>query len=96
MWQPFRPASYPTYAEALTGLYKQGTPRSFFKGNGVRSLHIILFHKLNTEASFTIEKVVPDYWKQIKQVPLLPEVLLSCSIDLLLQPLHVAETRFIA
>jgi len=33
--------------------------------------------------------------KQIRQVPCLQEFLFAASIDILLHPLHVAETRFI-
>ena len=45
--------------------------------------------------TFTMEKIAPVQWKQIKEVPMLPELLLSCSVDMFLQPLHVAESRFI-
>lgn len=95
MWQPYRAASYSNYGEALKGLYKQGTPYSFYKGNGVRALHIILFHKFNTEMTFKIEQLIPQQWKQLKKIQGAPELLLSCTVDMLLQPLHVAESRLI-
>jgi len=95
MWQPYRAASYNSYSEALKGLYKQGTPMSFYKGNGVRAIHILLFHKLNSEMTYKVESTIPTYWKQLKEIPLASELLLSCSVDLILQPLHVAESRFI-
>lgn len=95
LWQPFRAASYKNYGESLKGLYKQGTPQAFYKGNGLRSIHILLFHKLNTEMTFGMEKIFGQHWKTIKEVPMLSELMLSCSIDMILQPLHVAESRFI-
>lgn len=58
-------------------------------------MHILLFHKLNTELTFKAEGTFGEQWKQIKQVPMLAELLLSCSVDMILQPLHVAESRFI-
>ena len=56
MWQPFRQASYLNYGEVMKGLYRQGTPIAFYKGNGVRSLHILLFHKLNHDFTFRMEE----------------------------------------
>lgn len=41
-----------------------------------------------------VESSYPFYWRQVKQIPCLPEFLLTCSIDMLLQPLFLAETRF--
>ena len=95
MWQPFRPASYTSYGEAMKGLYRQGTPLAYYKGNGVRSLHIILFHKLNHQMSFQMEDMFGQQWVQLKKVPIVQELVLSCTVDMLLQPLHVAEARFI-
>lgn len=79
----------------MRGLYKQGTPQSFYKGNGVRSMHILLFHKLNADLSFRAESQFGKQWKEFKKIPIASEMLLSCTVDFFLQPLHVAETRFI-
>jgi len=54
LWRPFRPASYNSYGECMRALYRQGT-FSFYKGNLVRSTHILLFHKLNTSLTFAVE-----------------------------------------
>ena len=94
MWRPFKPASYNSYGECMRALYRQGTPAAFYKGNLVRSTHILLFHKLNTSLTFAAEGTFGKQWKNLKEIPIIPELLLSCSVDLLLQPLHVAETRF--
>ena len=59
LWQPFRPACYVNYSEAIKGIFKQGQPMSFYKGNGVRSLHIILFHKINADLKFRVETNIP-------------------------------------
>lgn len=61
----------------------------------MRSLHILLFHKLNSELTYSVEAAVPTYWKQLKEIPLAQELVLSCAVDMILQPLHVAESRFI-
>ena len=61
----------------------------------MRSLHILLFHKLNTDFTFRAEQIFGLQWKKLKEVPLASELILSCSVDFLLQPLHVAETRLI-
>ena len=95
LWQPYKPSSYLSYNEALKGLFREGAPTSFYKGNGVRACHILLFHKLNTDLTFRVEQIFGPQWKALKQVPLASEFILSCSVDLLLQPLHVAETRFV-
>ena len=93
---PFKPPAYRSYWEAFQGIYKQGGIRGFFKGNGVRSAHILLFHRLNSELTFAMEHLLPpEQVKQIKSVPCLQEFLLSCSIEVLLHPLHLLETRFI-
>ena len=68
----------------MRGLYKQGPPLSFYKGNGVRSLHILLFHKINTDFSFRYEQIFGLQWKQLKDVPLATELILSCTVDFLL------------
>lgn len=68
----------------------------FYKGNGIRCLHIFLFHKLNTDLTLYSENNYAEKLKQLrKQYPLAQEFLLSCGIDFLLHPLHVAEARFI-
>ena len=61
----------------------------------MRSLHIILFHKLNADFKFRVETNMREEWRQVRKIPILPEFLLSCLVDMILQPLHVAETRFI-
>jgi hypothetical protein len=91
---PFKSPVYRNYFEAFQGIYKQGI-RGFYKGNGVRCLHIFLFHKLNTEASMSLENTTNDLGKHLKSMPLAKEFLLSCAIDFILHPLHVAEARFI-
>jgi len=50
----------------------------------VRSFHILLFHKLNTYLTFMAEGTFGKQWKEFKEIPILPEFLLSCSVDLLL------------
>lgn len=77
----------------MRALYRQGTPMAFYKGNMTRSLHIVLFHKLNTYMGFEAEARFGQQWKALKEVPLLSDVLLAFTVDMLLQPLHVAETR---
>ena len=91
---PFKPPVYRTYFECFQGLYKQGV-FGFYKGNGVRCMHIFMFHKLNSEFNFLSEELFPNYIKTIKQIPCAKEFLLTCSIDMLLHPLHLAESRFI-
>ncbi len=95
VWRPFKPPSYLTYTEAMNGLYRQGSPMAFYKGNMTRSLHILLFHKLNTNFTFMAEGQFGKSWKKLKEIPVLTEFLLSCTVDLLLHPLHVAETRMV-
>lgn len=91
---PFRPPVYRTYFEAFQGIYKQGMA-GFYKGNGIRCLHIFLFHRLNTDFTLYTESNLSEQMKIIKQIPFAQEFLLSCGIDFLLHPLHVAEARFI-
>ena len=55
----------------------------------------MLFHKLNTKLTFTAEQVFGKNWKTIKEKPMLAEFLLASTVDLLLHPLHVAETRIV-
>ena len=43
-----------------------------------------MFHKLNTEMTFKAEQLFGEEWKKFKKTPVLPELLLSCSVDLLL------------
>ena len=81
MWRPFKPNTYQTAAEAMRGTYKQGTPFAFYKGNGVRALHIFLFHKLNTDLSFQAESNLGKIWKTIKDTPYASELILSCAVD---------------
>ncbi len=92
---PFKPPVYRNYFEAFQGLYKQGY-QGFYKGNGIRCLHILLFHKLNTEATLRLENASNEgFLKALKETPFAQEFLLSCAIDFMLHPLHVAEARFI-
>ena len=92
---PYHAPVYRTYFEAYLGLYKQGL-RGFYKGNFIRCQHIVLFHKFNTDLTLLFESKLPaQFLQQIKQVPILQEFMISCMIDFMLQPLHVAEARFI-
>jgi hypothetical protein len=93
LWRPFKPASYNNYTECMRALYKQGTPMAFYKGNLTRSIHVLAFHKLNTWFAFSAESQLGKSWKELKEIPILSEFLLSCTVDMILQPLHVAETR---
>lgn len=79
----------------MRSLYKQGPPLAFYKGNGVRALHIFLFHKLNTDFAFRAEQMFGINWKAVKETPMVSEIILSCAADFILQPLHVAEARFV-
>lgn len=65
MTLPFKAPVYRTYFESFQGLYKQGIS-GFYKGNGVRCVHILLFHKLNSDLNFASEAAFPDQIKQIK------------------------------
>ena len=94
MTLPFRPLVYRSYWESMQGLYKQGNA-GLYKGNGVRCLHIALFHRMNSDLTFATEAAFPDYVKQLKKIPCAQEFLLTCLIDLILHPLHQAEARFI-
>ena len=94
LWLPFKPASYNSYQECMRLLYRQGLS-SMYKGNLVRSVHILAFHKANTFLAFQAESSFGLQWKKFKETPLLAEFLLSSVVDMCLQPLHVAETRFI-
>eukprot|EP00347_Sterkiella_histriomuscorum_P016067 403354614 len=91
---PYEAPVYRSYFEAYLGLYKQGL-RGFYKGNGIRCLHIVLFHKLNTDLTIFTEQKFPQQVKQLKQIPMVQEFALSCMVDFMLQPLHVAEARFV-
>ena len=91
---PFRPPVYRTYFEAFQGIYKQGLS-GFYKGNGIRCLHIFLFHKFNTEMTLWAESQQSEFITALKKTPFAQEFLLSCAIDFALHPLHVAEARFI-
>jgi hypothetical protein len=51
---PFRPPVYRTYFEAFQGIYKQGMG-GFYKGNGIRCLHIFMFHRINTDVTLFSE-----------------------------------------
>ena len=92
---PWKMPVYRSYWETIQGLYKQSI-RGFYKGNMIRSAHILLFHKLNADLNTHAEQTWPDTFKQVKQVPCLKEFLLATTVDMLLQPLFLAETRFIA
>ena len=83
-----------TYFECLQGLYKQGVG-AFYKGNLTRAMHIMLFHKLQTDFTFQIERTIPVHWARLKDVPMVKEMILSCTIDFILHPLHLAEARMI-
>jgi hypothetical protein len=45
---PFKAPVYRSYWECFQGIYRQGFT-GFYKGNGVRSLHILLFHRMNSD-----------------------------------------------
>lgn len=64
---PYKAPVYRTYFESIHGLYKQGFP-GFYKGNGIRCMHIFLFHKLNTDLTLWLES--NDLSKQIRSIPL--------------------------
>ena len=68
---------------------------AFYKGNMTRSIHITLYHKLNTNLTFAAESALGPTWKQIKEVPILAEFALATTVDLLLHPLHIAEARLV-
>jgi len=61
---PFKAPVYRSYPEALDGCYRQGLG-GFYKGNGIRSLHIVLFHRLNTDFAGMMETYFPAETKQI-------------------------------
>lgn len=82
------------YFEAIAGLYKQGF-RAYYKGNGIRCLHIILFHKLNTEMQLASDGVFKGLFENLAKFPLGRELFIACAIDFVLHPLHLAEARFI-
>ena len=84
LWRPYRVPCYGNYAEAMKGLYREGTPYAFYKGNTVRALHILLFHKLNTELTFRMESTIPVYWRMVKEIPFAQEFFLSCAVDMML------------
>jgi hypothetical protein len=65
---PFRPPVYRNYFEAFQGIYKQGLS-GFYKGNGIRCMHIFLFHKLNTDLTIYSETHWSEGLKQLKQIP---------------------------
>ena len=94
MTLPYEQPVYRSYFEAILGLYKQGL-KGFYKGNTIRCSHIFLFHQLNTNMTIYSESHYPQFMKQVKQIPMLQELALSCTIDMLLHPLHLAEARFI-
>jgi hypothetical protein len=62
---PFRPPVYRTYFEAFQGIYKQGMG-GFYKGNGIRCLHILMFHRLNTEMTLFTESNMSESMKALK------------------------------
>jgi hypothetical protein len=62
---PFKAPVYRNYFECISGLQKQGLG-SFYKGNGVRCMHIFLFHKLNTDLIFYSEANYGDIMMKIK------------------------------
>lgn len=55
----------------------------------------MLFHKLSTDLTFNVERTIPVYWSQLKNIPLVKELILSCVVDIMLHPLHAAEGRMI-
>jgi hypothetical protein len=55
---PFKAPVYRSYWEAINGIYKQGI-RGFYKGNGIRSLHILLFHRMNSDFTFWAASTFP-------------------------------------
>ena len=58
-------------------------------------MHVLLFHKLNCDLNHLSEGAFPDVVKKIKKVPGAQEFLLSCTVNLFLHPLHLAEARMI-
>lgn len=36
---------------------------AYYKGNATRSIHIMLYHKLNTQLTFTAEAALGPKWK---------------------------------
>jgi len=60
-----------------------------------RAIHIMLFHKLSTDLTFNVERTIPVYWMQLKDIPMVKELILSCAVDFMLHPLHLAEGRMI-
>lgn len=95
VWRPFKPTSYLNYGEALKGLFREGSPWAFYKGNLTRSIHIVLYHKMNTNLTFGMEAAFGAKWKEIKEIPILSEFILATTVDLFLHPLHVAESRMV-
>ena len=91
---PFKAPVYRNYFECFNGLQQQGT-YALYKGNGIRCLHVLLFHKFNCDLNHYSESFFPDVVKQIKSVPCAQEFLLSCTVNLFLHPLHLAEARLI-
>lgn len=91
---PYEQPVYRSYFEAYLGLYKQGL-RGLYKGNGLRCTHIFLFHYINTNLTIFSESQFSQLMKQLKQMPMAQELLLSCMVDMILHPLHLAEARFI-
>jgi len=94
MGLPFKPIVYRNYFECFNGIYSQG-PLGFYKGNGVRALHALIFHRANCDLNGWSEAAFPEQVKQLKQIPCAQEFLLACGINLLLHPLHLAEARLI-
>lgn len=50
---------------------------------------------MNTNLTFAMEAAFGPKWKEIKDVPILQEFILATTVDLMLHPLHLAESRFV-
>ena len=89
---PFKASIYSGYMEATHSLFRQGL-LSFYKGNGIRCLHMMLFQYLRTDFSLRVDKHTGGNFG--KNLPFVKEFLIATVVDFLLHPLHLAEARFI-
>ncbi|CAI2370784.1 unnamed protein product [Moneuplotes crassus] len=98
---PYKPINVNTYMEATHALMRQGLT-SFFKGNGIRCLHMCLFQYIRTDLSLRIDQMYGQDKEHenyvlnlLKNAPLLKEFLVASAADFVLHPLHCAEARFV-
>lgn len=82
---PFKPSSYTNYMECTHGLMRQGI-LSFYKGNGIRCTHMLLFQYLRTDISLRVDKMRGGTFAT--SIPLVKEFLIATGVDFLLHPLH--------